>query len=617
MKRKKSWKHLVLGTILIGALWAGSVVAWATPASGTSVASNIVVRESAVSGLQIGSLTAGQAVSIIGETVGSDGNTWYQISYTLDGETKTGWVRGDLLDTSDEPLAEEETTESEATASDASTGSIPASVIPEGFALTTVTYGSQEVDALVNGDIYLLYLGASDEGDDGTLVVYDPDSGQEYPYIYFATESGYVIVLNIPDDEMSQVSNRFANAVCIFDDGAYNALQLISSDDLVDKDASVADFYYIYGANETGACGWYVYNAADGTIQKNVMSMSYSLTEAETEDQGTVSDSDVLSSYLPYILGGICLVLLICLIAVSSRCRRLKRSVTEKKSVASHETPALPTEALQDCAPIAASAVEEEIALQSAIDESVIHSALEEGMSESVQEILQQETVTVVFPADFAKNAKAAADNMGNAGEADDTAVKADLADEGVPEQAVTAGVEVAAVVEAAAEEPMGSAIHVTEEPIDSAKRSAREERRAAREEKKAAKAREEALLEQPYVSPVPDKLADVMDLDEMNDEDYEALLNKYLDENFASEIEAAEAEEVEEEKPPVRVPADDLDFDFLDDEDDEEDLTIPEIFAQLSRMDTERAKERASFEIRDLEDELPDEEEAEFFDEE
>ncbi len=123
--------------------------------------------------------------------------------------------------------------------------------------------------------------------------------------------------------------------------------------------------------------------------------------------------------------------------------------------------------------------------------------------------------------------------------------------------------------------------------------------------------------MEQPYVSPVPDKLADVMDLDEMNDEDYEALLNKYLDENFASEIEAAEAEEVEEEKPPVRVPADDLDFDFLDDEDDEEDLTIPEIFAQLSRMDTERAKERASFEIRDLEDELPDEEEAEFFDEE
>ncbi|NLG03910.1 MAG: SH3 domain-containing protein [Clostridia bacterium] len=55
------------------------------------------VRESAVNGTVMVQLSIDYPVAIIGETAGSDGYKWYQISFYYGGLTKTGYVRSDFV----------------------------------------------------------------------------------------------------------------------------------------------------------------------------------------------------------------------------------------------------------------------------------------------------------------------------------------------------------------------------------------------------------------------------------------------------------------------------------------------------------------------------------------
>lgn len=61
-----------------------------------SVESARVRQEASTDSAQVGSLASGEQVDIIGEQE-SGGSTWYNISFTLDGEEVTGWLRSDLL----------------------------------------------------------------------------------------------------------------------------------------------------------------------------------------------------------------------------------------------------------------------------------------------------------------------------------------------------------------------------------------------------------------------------------------------------------------------------------------------------------------------------------------
>ncbi|MCC8151170.1 MAG: SH3 domain-containing protein [Lachnospiraceae bacterium] len=247
------------------------MTAWAVPASGTAVSDNIVVRESAVSGAQVGGLSEGQAVSIEDETTGSDGNTWYQVSYTVDGVERSGWVRGDLLETSDENLDED---------SDA-----------------------EETD---------------EEGENVSLE--------------FTTQNGSITLTDIPEAELSLVSDRFAETSLAFEEATVTALQLTEPDELVADDAAIVDFYYVYGYNEIGKTGWYVYNADDGTIQKNILNMQYSVTETAADETETESDfsTDSLTKMAFSVLAVVGLLLLILTIIFSVRYRRLRRILEEE-----------------------------------------------------------------------------------------------------------------------------------------------------------------------------------------------------------------------------------------------------------------------------------------------
>lgn len=55
------------------------------------------VRESAVNGTVVVQLNTDHSVVITGETTGSDGYKWYQISFEYGGATKTGFVRSDFV----------------------------------------------------------------------------------------------------------------------------------------------------------------------------------------------------------------------------------------------------------------------------------------------------------------------------------------------------------------------------------------------------------------------------------------------------------------------------------------------------------------------------------------
>ncbi|MCD7982339.1 MAG: SH3 domain-containing protein [Clostridiales bacterium] len=343
MNRCFRWKKSVLvfstAFMLAAAGIAGgpAVTAWATPTSGTAAGDDVRVRETAVSGDLIGSLSDGQEVAILDEMTGSDGMTWYQVTYQVDGSSRIGWVRSDLLNTSDEDAGDTEVTEGTVEDTESSyvvAESVPESVIPEGFSVTAVTYQEEEVQALYSDvlDLYLLYaVNADDESDTG-LFVCDLQYETMYPFIQFELAEDSVILIEIPDEEQQLVSDRFVRTEYTTAHGGITAYQIAEPDELVAEDAAIVDYYYLYGINGIGETGWYLYNADEGTIQKNVTNMQYSVSTAETEETEAAAvdnmfvDSDrVMTRLIVCVIALICLILLVIAILFSVRYRRLRR----------------------------------------------------------------------------------------------------------------------------------------------------------------------------------------------------------------------------------------------------------------------------------------------------
>ncbi len=138
--------------------------------TGTITTDGSRVRASAdAEGQKVCSLPVDTIVDITDETQ-SGGKTWYQISFTLDGAQKTGWIRSDLLSVSEteeetqEQPAEEQTEEE---VSETEAGSIGGYTIqePEGeyegadaLDKTTVSVGEQEYTAYQSNISDVLYL---------------------------------------------------------------------------------------------------------------------------------------------------------------------------------------------------------------------------------------------------------------------------------------------------------------------------------------------------------------------------------------------------------------------------------------------------------------------------
>ena len=68
-----------------------------TPVEASITNGPVWVRESPVDGTPLSSVTAGTKVTVVEETTGKDGKVWYQIQYTADGKTITGYTRSDFV----------------------------------------------------------------------------------------------------------------------------------------------------------------------------------------------------------------------------------------------------------------------------------------------------------------------------------------------------------------------------------------------------------------------------------------------------------------------------------------------------------------------------------------
>ncbi len=65
--------------------------------TGSIKGTGVRIRESAVNGSVVVQLHTGYGVTILGETTGSDGYKWYQVSFSYQGSEKSGYVRSDLV----------------------------------------------------------------------------------------------------------------------------------------------------------------------------------------------------------------------------------------------------------------------------------------------------------------------------------------------------------------------------------------------------------------------------------------------------------------------------------------------------------------------------------------
>ena len=82
--------------------------------SGTSTAARVRVipasarlrGEASTDSDQVGSLSSGDEIDVVGETTGSDGNLWYQVSGEVNGETVSGYIRSDLVEVTQTAQAE-------------------------------------------------------------------------------------------------------------------------------------------------------------------------------------------------------------------------------------------------------------------------------------------------------------------------------------------------------------------------------------------------------------------------------------------------------------------------------------------------------------------------------
>ncbi len=330
-------------------VFAGSSVK-ALADTGTANADGVNVRSAAVNGELVGSLSKGDEVTVNDQTTGSDGNTWYQITFTFNGSEVTGYVRGDFLDvvadeTEDTAEEEEETEDTETVetqeyapvANDASyvvAATIPEELYPDGFSLTVVDYEGSEISALKanNADVYLIYVVNTDNSEDGKLVIYDMSKAELIPFIQFVTKDGFIILLNIPSEELLRVSDRYVQTTYTFDSGIMDALQLGQTDELVSSDVPITDYYYMYGVDQAGTYGWYVYDSLDGTIQRNTVNMQYATDGTVIESEDT-SDSDFSITDIPFIIliaaGVVLLVLLIIIIVLAVRYHRLAELIDE------------------------------------------------------------------------------------------------------------------------------------------------------------------------------------------------------------------------------------------------------------------------------------------------
>ena len=209
---------------------SASVTTVDSQAATVSTDSANVRSTASTTGSVVASVKKGAAVTITGQATGSDGKDWYQVTFTNNGSSATGFIRSDLVSagsaattevsgtktngssegdaSEEEPTAEgsteegtteegtevateEQAPEEEQQSSSSNTGDVTVMnteetpQLPAGFQEVSVTLNGDEVRAWKNGDFYIFY----GMGQDGTEGYYMYDAVQTVYQRYFMTNT--------------------------------------------------------------------------------------------------------------------------------------------------------------------------------------------------------------------------------------------------------------------------------------------------------------------------------------------------------------------------------------------------------------------------------------------
>lgn len=182
--------------------------------------------------------------------------------------------------------------------------------MPAGFSKTTVTIGSSTYSEPTNGSLTLLYLKPADNtSGSGVFYLYNAEAGTVSPFLMLGTADSYVIV----SDNGSAPTSAFTATTLDVNGGTATAYTIDG-----------AEFFYVYGTNQDGASGWFVYDSTYKTVSRvdeSALSTSASTdTTEEVEEIETSTDNNLyvekLNLYRKIIMGLIvlCVVLLFIII---------------------------------------------------------------------------------------------------------------------------------------------------------------------------------------------------------------------------------------------------------------------------------------------------------------
>ncbi len=183
------------------------------------------------------------------------------------------------------------------------------SEIPSGFSKTTITIGSSTYSEPSNGSITLVYLKPADNtSGSGVFYLYNADAGTVSPFLMLGTAKNYVIISN-PE---APLSSAFQATNVEVTGGSAPAFTIDG-----------AEFFYVYGTNQDGATGWFLYDKTYGTVSRvdeSALSSGSDAVSGEVEEAGGNDESDKyiekLNLYRKIIMGLIilCVVLLFIII---------------------------------------------------------------------------------------------------------------------------------------------------------------------------------------------------------------------------------------------------------------------------------------------------------------
>ena len=345
---------------------------------------NIIVRDAAA-GEIIGGVDAGQEVTVLGTSTGSDGKTWSQVRYVLNGVTHEGWVRSDLIteDASkveggmpgenepeepqdppqrDEPEGadpapetEEPQSQPEKEPQQEDAGEISGdgyladgkdsflvrgksmvlsddfsdADIPDGFEKTSITYNGKEVQALKanHGELFLVYL---KDGETGDFYVLDTERNCVFSLIQFtAGDTSVVLTLAPLEEKIASCYKKMLFTVNETD--GITAYGYAQDPTTFNKDVSAGDYFYVYGMDQEGVSGWFLYDSGTKTFVRSTSDLGIDVNAASERAQ---KETQTLGSMGRIIVVGVLLlfvILLIAVIALGVRCRRMRNGLPEEE----------------------------------------------------------------------------------------------------------------------------------------------------------------------------------------------------------------------------------------------------------------------------------------------